>query len=60
MADTLPQDPFVLMSYVNTKLRDFHPSLEDFCQTEGVDMQQLLHILQQSGFEYNPEQNKFW
>ena len=27
----LPQDPIMLLSYVNTQLRDHYVSLDDFC-----------------------------
>jgi len=33
----LPKDEVILLSYVNTKLRDFYPSLEEFCKAAGVD-----------------------
>ena len=27
----IPEDPVMLLSYVNMKLRDFYPSLDAFC-----------------------------
>ena len=30
MLNGLPSDPMILLSVVNTKLRDFYPSLHDF------------------------------
>ena len=30
----LPQDPVILLSFVNTKLRDCYPSLEELCSAE--------------------------
>ncbi len=63
----LPADPAMLLSYVNMKLRDDFPSvpgaktgLEEFCASSGVDMDALKLKLAQAGFEYSPEQNKFW
>jgi len=56
----LPKDPFMLFSYVNMKLRDIYPSLDEFCQKEDVDKQQLLSDLAAAGFEYSEENNKFW
>ena len=29
---SLPKDPFILLSFVNTKLRDEFPSLEKLCE----------------------------
>ena len=32
----LPQDPNILLSYINTKLRDQYPSLEALCEDLDV------------------------
>lgn len=50
----------MLFSFVNTKLRDEYPSLEALCAAMDVDPQQLTTKLAEVGFEYNPQQNKFW
>ena len=56
----LPQDPMMLFSFVNTKLRDEYPSLDALCDDLGVDKQVLVSRLREAGFEYNAQQNKFW
>lgn len=63
----LPGDPAMLASYVNLKLRDYyggdnngHSGLDEFCASEGIDAEALKQKLAQAGFEYSPEQNKFW
>ncbi len=55
----LPQDPFMLLSVVNMKLRDDYPSLSDFCLGEGVDEATISDTLRNAGFEYNPDLNQF-
>ena len=46
----LPQDPMILLSYVNTKLRDEFPSLRELCLTLGVDEEDLCRrMLEQWG-----------
>lgn len=60
MADQLPSDPFMLLSFVNTKLRDEYPSLDEFCRAMGVDETELVAKLASAGFEYSRENNKFW
>lgn len=50
----------MLMSYVNMKLRDEYSSLDELCATEGVERAEIEVKLWGAGFEYNPEQNKFW
>lgn len=58
--NTLPSDPLMLMSFVNTKLRDEYDSLEEFCSSMDIDCNKLTEKLRQAGFEYNRENNKFW
>ena len=55
----LPQDPFILLSYVNTQLRDSCSSLEEFCAAQGVDLQGLTHTLSAAGFSYDAGCNQF-
>lgn len=58
--DNLPQDPFILLSYVNTKLRDDYPSLDLMCEDLGLDRQFIETKLGEAGFEYSAENNKFF
>lgn len=60
MVMNLPEDPFMLFSFVNTQLRDRYSSLDELCDDMQVDKQLLLEKLREAGFEYNVEQNKFW
>lgn len=56
----LPQDPFMLMSWVNMKLRDDYGSLDELCQSEGVERAEIEVKLWGAGFEYSEEHRKFW
>lgn len=56
----LPKDPMMLFSFINMKLRDFYPSLDALCQDMQVSKEEIANKLKAVGFEYNPEQNKFW
>jgi len=58
--ENLPKDPFMLMSAVNMKLRDFYPSLDALCDDQGIDRAELEKVLGAVGFEYDKEQNRFW
>ncbi len=58
--DKLPQDPFMLLSYVNTKLRDDYSSLDLMCEDLDIDRRELESKLAAAGFEYSPENNKFF
>ena len=55
-----PKDPIMLMSWVNMKLRDFYPSIENLCDDLEIDHKWLLETLASAGFEYNDALNKFW
>lgn len=55
----LPQDPIMLYSVINTKLRDFYSSLEVLCEDMNVDEEELKEKLATVGFEYNEDQNQF-
>ena len=55
-----PKDPMMLLSWVNMKLRDFYPSLENLCEDLEIPREELEDKLGAAGFEYNAEQNKFW
>lgn len=56
----LPQDPMMLFSAVNMRLRDTYSSLDEMCEKEDIDKEALLKKLADAGFEYLEEQNKFW
>lgn len=56
----LPNDPFMLLSFINMKLRDFYPSLSELCDDLEIDREILETRLKEAGFEYNEELNKFW
>ena len=55
----LPQDPMVLLSYVNTKLRDEYDDLDAFCEDRDLDRAELERRLAAVGFVYREEQNRF-
>lgn len=55
----LPNDPMILLSYINTKLRDFYKSLDDFCEDTNCNKDEITNKLQSIGYEYNNELNKF-
>ena len=60
MNSSLPVDPVMLMSYVNTMLRDHYGSLDELCASLDVDREELVAKLAQAGFDYDEKLNKFW
>ncbi len=55
----LPKDPMILLSYVNTKLRDEFSSLRELCLTLGADEDELRRSLRQIDYEYDGALNRF-
>ena len=55
----LPNDPIMLMSVINTKLRDIYPSLELLCEDMDISEKELTEKLEAAGFKYDAEQNRF-
>lgn len=55
----LPQDPVILLSFVNTKLRDCYPNLEELCDDLQADQEQLSEKLAGIDYRYDPERNQF-
>lgn len=56
----LPEDPFMLLSFINMKLRDCYDSLDQLCEDLNIDRHTLEEKLKSAGFEYDIKQNKFW
>ena len=56
----LPQDPMMLFSVINMKLRDYYRSLDELCEDMNIDKEELIQKLAAFGFEYSEENNKFW
>ena len=55
----LPGDPVILLSVVNTKLRDFYPSLEAMCEDMQADQSEITEKLKLIDYEYDAVRNQF-
>lgn len=55
----LPKDPVMLLSYVNTKLRDEFSNLESFCEAYNIKSDEIIEKLKAINYFYNREQNQF-
>ena len=58
----LPQDPVMLLSYMNMKLRDNYSSLDALCDDLEINKDELANIvskLEGIGYTYNSERNQF-
>ena len=59
MNDNLPGDPILLLSVVNTKLRDFYKDLDTLCIEMSVDKAMLTEKLADIDYQYDIERNQF-
>ena len=55
----LPKDPLLLMSVVNTKLRDYYADLDALCEDLNEDRAALEAKLSAIGYFYDRQRNQF-
>ena len=56
---SLPKDKVILLSYVNTQLRDNYCSLDDFCAAVGEKREAIVNSLAEIGYAYSETNNAF-
>lgn len=56
---TLPRDPVMLLSLINTKLRDYNSSLDDFCKENDLNEDEIKKKLEMIDYHYDEFKNKF-
>ena len=57
--DMLPKDPVVLLSFINTKLRDEYESLSELCAALDADEAAVCDALAGLDYRYDPVHNRF-
>ena len=55
----LPEDPVMLLSFVNTKLRDQYASLDALCDDLDAPRAALEAKLGEIGYFYKAKENRF-
>lgn len=55
----MPADNFILLSVINTALRDKYSSYAEFCVEEGVDGEEAERRLNSIGYFYDEKGNAF-
>lgn len=55
----LPKNPILLLSIVNTKLRDFYSNFDELCQDLDESKDEIIDILANAGYIYDKEINQF-
>jgi len=55
----IPKDPAILLSFINTKLRDEYSSLDELCSSLCIVREDIVRQLAAIGYEYDSEKNRF-
>jgi len=55
----IPNDPVMLLSFVNLKLRDFYSDLDGLCEDLNVSKKELEDKLAGIDYHYDRERNQF-
>lgn len=55
----IPNDPMMLLSFLNMKLRDFYPDLNALCQDLELDKDAIVDKLATIDSHYNESLNRF-
>ncbi|MER2148160.1 MAG: DUF4250 domain-containing protein [Ruminococcus sp.] len=55
----IPNDPMILLIYINTKLRDDYPTLDALCDDLQADRTEIEAKLKAIDYTYNAELNRF-
>ena len=55
----IPNDPIILLSFINMKLRDQYKSLDELCDDLELSKSDLCEKLKSVGYTYGEAQNQF-
>ena len=54
-----PKAPAMLLSYINTQLRDHYPSMDELCKVLDADRAEIDEKLASIDYEYDPAANRY-
>ncbi len=55
----LPKDPVILLSYINTQLRDNYSSLAELCHACDCSEEDICRLLKSIDYHYDSDTNQF-
>lgn len=55
----MPKDPFMLLSFLNLKLRDYYKDLDTLCEELRIDPEQIKKQMKEIDYEYDENTNQF-
>ena len=56
---SIPKDPVMLLSFINTNLRDYYSSLDELCSSLSLNKSDIVAKLSMIDYEYNADRNQF-
>ena len=56
---SIPSNPFALLSFINTKLRDEYDSLDSLADDLDLNKEDLINKLRVINYEYDEKYNQF-
>jgi len=56
---SIPKDPAMLLSYINTQLRDFYPAIEELCNALAIERDELDAKLSSIDYQYDRDKNQY-
>ncbi|MDD6037327.1 MAG: DUF4250 domain-containing protein [bacterium] len=59
MSASIPNDPVILLSYLNTQLRDHYSSLSELCDDRNLDMDAIVQKISGINYVYDAGKNQF-
>lgn len=59
MIMNIPKDPAILLSFINTRLRDDYTSLDELCASLGLERGELDSKLALIDYHYSETENQF-
>lgn len=54
-----PKEPTILLSFLNTQLRDNFSSLPELCKEYGVDINDIIGRMKKIDYSYDETSNQF-
>ena len=55
----MTDNPFILLCYINTKLRDCYCNLDNLCDDLNLCKEEIITKLKSINYEYNEDLNQF-
>lgn len=56
---TIPKDPIILLSFINTQLRDYYSDFSSLCENLEISEEEITEKLSTIQYKYDPVQNQF-